>query len=228
MTGLIDPPSAETLSALAYTDCSDSELAVRHVEREAVCNLSCPTGAVVGCDPGLILDFPEPAFARRLPPGDYPVGVYIMHRDDWGPRIALAELRIADRKAARWELALTDLPPPGRSIREPQPDYSVDTGKGCFIDAATVEAIGRYAEEHPDGDGNDFIDDVIWLDGAAEYQPSFDPSLNLVAFSSGFGDGSYSSYWGFDAANETVRLVTSFGVIEEAIRRNFLQPENPT
>ncbi len=37
--------------------------------------------------------------------------------------------------------------------------------------------------------------------------------LNIVLFHSGFGDGRYASYWGFDAANRLVCLITDFEVL---------------
>ena len=39
----------------------------------------------------------------------------------------------------------------------------------------------------------------------------------MVAFSSGFGDGRYASYWGFDEENNLTCLVTDFGVLLESI-----------
>ena len=36
---------------------------------------------------------------------------------------------------------------------------------------------------------------------------------NIIAFSSGWGDGCYPSYWGYNAANQRVALVTDFGVL---------------
>lgn len=37
---------------------------------------------------------------------------------------------------------------------------------------------------------------------------------NLIAFSSGWGDGSYPSFWGYDADGQRVGLVTDFGVLD--------------
>ena len=37
---------------------------------------------------------------------------------------------------------------------------------------------------------------------------------NVIAFSSGYGDGSYPSYWGYDLAGQRVALVTDFGVLD--------------
>jgi len=40
-----------------------------------------------------------------------------------------------------------------------------------------------------------------------------DTRLNVVMFSSGYSDGFYASYWGFDADDNVVCLVTDFNVL---------------
>jgi hypothetical protein len=39
---------------------------------------------------------------------------------------------------------------------------------------------------------------------------------NLVAFSTGWGDGGYPSFWGYDAGNEVACLVSDFGLLTAA------------
>ena len=39
-----------------------------------------------------------------------------------------------------------------------------------------------------------------------------------MAFTSGYGDGSYGSYWGFDDNDEVVCLVTDFLVLNGTTR----------
>ncbi len=46
-------------------------------------------------------------------------------------------------------------------------------------------------------------------------------SGNLITFKSGFGDGVYGSYFGFDENNETTSLVTDFALVDE--RENYLE-----
>jgi hypothetical protein len=47
------------------------------------------------------------------------------------------------------------------------------------------------------------------------FQPEPARNPNIVAFSSGYGDGIYASYVGWDAAGDPVCVVTDFGVIGE-------------
>ena len=37
--------------------------------------------------------------------------------------------------------------------------------------------------------------------------------LNVIAFSSGWGDGTYDSYWGLNSGGEAVCLLTDFRVV---------------
>jgi hypothetical protein len=37
--------------------------------------------------------------------------------------------------------------------------------------------------------------------------------LHVALFSSGMGDGAYTSYWGFDAGGEPVCLLTDFDIL---------------
>ena len=94
---------------------------------------------------------------------------------------------------------------------------------------ATIEAICRDAVEHPVVEElHPLLEELIWLDGADDVRPAFGSGLNIAAFSSGFGDGSYSSYWGLDAEGAPVRLVTSFDVLEEAMVPPRPPKEYPT
>lgn len=44
----------------------------------------------------------------------------------------------------------------------------------------------------------------------ANFQLGNRTDANVIAFSSGYGDGSYASYWGYDAAGNLISLVTDF------------------
>ena len=48
-----------------------------------------------------------------------------------------------------------------------------------------------------------------WLD----WRPSKGCEENIICFSSGWGDGSYASYFGFDADGRPSALVTDFAVL---------------
>jgi Protein of unknown function (DUF4241) len=45
---------------------------------------------------------------------------------------------------------------------------------------------------------------------------------NVIAFSSGYGDGSYPSYWGHDLAGQRVALVTDFVVLDASRLMHYM------
>jgi len=114
----------------------------------------------------------------------------------------------------RWEMALW----PEQRAADLEPGhffgYGVDTGLGCFIDATAVERMDGDAGERLyfdrllpalERDGRTLHGVVLPLDG--------EPAATLVAFSTGYGDGVYPSYWGFDAAGAACRLATDFQML---------------
>jgi hypothetical protein len=60
-------------------------------------------------------------------------------------------------------------------------------------------------------------------DNRATFNLTLDPDTggNAIAFGSGYGDGSYASYWGFTADDELACLVTDFRVLLDHITENI-------
>lgn len=185
----------------------DKDLGTYTTEIRQIGTLSLPTGKIVACDP-LVFPDSEP-FALTVRPGAYPVCLHIVH---FGPdhlRTAYAILRFKNSFPVRWEMATIA----GQDLAVLKEDeffgYSVDAGTGCFMD---VEAANLLAGME---DGDKFYDEVIEpvYDEWADIQLN-GSGLNLILFHSGWGDGAYPSYWGYDGSGEVVCLVTDFGVLE--------------
>jgi hypothetical protein len=174
--------------------------------------LTLSSGRVVACDP---LGPPEvEPFARVAPAGTFPVALSVAHFEDGDRRVAGALVRFGPRAPASWEPALR----PGESPDELDEGeifgYPVDSGTGCFMDAETA----RLVLSIPDFD--DFFDAL-----SDELEETYENTWswanvevaaghNVVAFSTGVGDGMYASYFGLDAAGEVVCLVTDFSLFE--------------
>lgn len=176
--------------------------------------LTLTSGRVVACDP---LVYPETQpFTRAAPVGTFPVTLSVAHFEDGDRRVAGALLRFAGREAVRWELALH----PGEDASELGEGeifgYPADSGTGCFMDEETA----RLVTDHMDGE--EFADALdaemertyedTWSWANVEFDP--DAGSNIVAFSTGVGDGLYASYFGLDASGEVVCLVTDFSLFE--------------
>lgn len=173
------------------------------------------SGRVVACDPLTTPDMPP--FARNIPTGSFPVTLSVASFEDGDRRVAAALLRLSEREAVRWELALH----PDEDVSDLEEGevfgYPVDSGIGCFMD----EESARFVEE---SDEEDFADKLIaemektyedtWSWANMEVGPG--KSANLVVFSTGVGDeeGMYASYFGLDEGGEVVCLVTDFSLFE--------------
>lgn len=176
-----------------------------------------PTGRVVAAD---VFFFTTEPFSRRLPVGRYPVLLLSSARDsDLVGANAAAMIRVAPGDPVSWEMAVT----PGLDVTTLQPGeffgYPVDSGTGAF---ASAEAVERLSTGN-DGDGYaDRVSSGLYpSDGV--YNPSVDitvdaaSGVNVIAFVSGFGDGSYPSWFGLDEEGRPLVLLTDFGILEARV-----------
>lgn len=179
--------------------------------------LTVPSGRLCASDPFTTgFDGPAGAFARAAPTGVFPVEVCVARFDQGDARVACARVRFADAEAVRWEVATFA---GQRALAEGEvPGYGVDAGTGCFYDAEARgdvdEATGEAWLAAMRANGVD-----TWSWHAAELG-----GANVVMFSSGWGDGFYTSYWGVDGGGRVVELVTDFEVLVEAVSERFELP----
>jgi hypothetical protein len=195
--------------------------------------LEVPTGLIIACDPFLGFDGAS-AFAESAPVGAFPVVVAVAaiehvskksKKRTLDRRVAYALLRFSTRKPVRLVMALKK----GQSLSKLGKDeiygYGVDAGAGCFVDARIAAQLVKQDKTNatPDDDmlpsattlmdlfyGKGRSNIATWAHGILHVEGSSD---NLVAFSSGWGDGFYASYWGFDGDGEVAFLMTDFDVI---------------
>ena len=185
------------------------------------------SGRIVVCDP---LAMPDTLpLADIVPPGHYPVVLSVAESTSGDQRVAYALLRLSERPAVRWEMAI----PQGRSLDSLKPGhifgYPVDAGTGCFMDAdasrALVAPMARTVEDKDTKvatkDAGDELlallsKTYVYTWSCANLVSDDATGANVIAFSSGWGDGFYPSYWGFDATDQRVALVTDFGVLDES------------
>ena len=148
-------------------------------------------------------------------------------------RIACAMLQVSQQTPIRWEVAILN---PAWSAE--YQNYGVDSGTGCFMDAEVARIIKRLGEVEA-GENiavafNRFEDEywqpfmgTMWKNRAAaisdEYPYDYkgcwahfcvneNTGANVIAFCSGWGDGGYASYWGYDAEDSIACIVTDFAL----------------
>jgi hypothetical protein len=190
------------------------------VERREIGQLVVSTGRLVACDP---LVFPETRpFRQRVAAGRYPVVLSIAHiapADGEGvidERVACAMLCLSRRVPRRWRMAVQTGQPLRALKRDEFYGYPVDSGTGCFMDLEAARVLDKRMS-----DDSDYFEQLIaaakpvyvhtrdWADFPLEAERG----LNVVFFSSGFGDGTYPSYWGYDGAGRLACLLTDFRVL---------------
>jgi hypothetical protein len=174
-------------------------------------DLVLPSGRVLASD-AFLLD--APPFTISLPPGRHPVMLLHATGADFGPAIAAAMVRVAEGRVIRWEGAQVRDAPTGADPFV----YGVDGGTGSF---ASVEAVARLTSMPPDA-ATALVDQLVdkYSSGRGYVQSAsitIDQSsgLNIVTFASGFGDGGYASWFGFDASGQPAALLTSFDLIDD-------------
>lgn len=186
-----------------------------HITEQPLGELFLPTGKIVANDP--VLNFERDPFKMTVEPGRYPVIAYVHHIDE-DKRVAFAEIRFTEEDPASFELALTDDQDPSSLNENEFFGYGVDSGTGGFMDKSTADKVEDFVQDSEDDyfTGLDSALDESYVDTyetANVTLPGTD--LNIVAFSSGWGDGLYPSFWGYDKNGKPCCLITDFETIDD-------------
>ncbi|MFG1779794.1 DUF4241 domain-containing protein [Micromonospora sp. NPDC049048] len=156
--------------------------------------LHLPSGRLIAADPSSLNLDAEP-FDVTVPPGTYPVSVGLAtFVDDPGhTRVTAARLDISDRPAVRWELALRNGQDPLDLDYQEFFGFGVDTGMACYVDADSADRVTD-----------------LWrtLDGLVEPRYRTTDSGDMVAWSSGWGDGAYPTWIGYDTSHAITCFIT--------------------
>jgi hypothetical protein len=155
-----------------------------------------------------------PPFTVALPAGTHPVLLLTVTGRDIGSTSAAAMVRVEGGAPIRWK---------GAQIRDAPPDaepfiHGVDSGTSSF---ASAEAI-THLRSLPTDARTALIDQLLDKyrnggDFGVAQSITVDPATgaNIVTFLSGYGDGGYPSWFGFDASGNAVALLTSFDLIDD-------------
>lgn len=163
---------------------------------------------------------------KSLKPGRYPVVISVADFQPAGDtRIACATVLVGNGPTVSWELAAINNP--DTETTEDINYYGVDSGTGSFMDVDSAKILAPLVWEQSGSDGQDkfeeFCDKVLAemekhslgkYGGArwANMKVSASTETNVVTFSSGWGDGGYASFWGYDALGDLTCLVTDFAL----------------
>ena len=196
-------------------------------------NLTFPTGEFLVCDPLVYLTSDTRPYVETVQAGTYPLETLVSEYEG-DVRYAVSRVRFTEAKAAEYCLALDgteDL-----STLQEEGDFfgfPVDAGLAAIVDVQTRDAYCAFEKEwdaaHEDGNiYDDFLTERF--DENAKNAPDFQreggdwlnlhipgSELQIPFIQSGYGDGYYPVYFGFDAAGAVCELVVDYLVLDAPV-----------
>lgn len=168
------------------------------------------TGKIIACDPAFIISS-EP-FSDSFPIGFFPVQLAIAKVDS-SEVVSFSRIYFSDSPVVNWEFAILKGQKRLPIFGEDSYVYPVDGGSGCFIDEKIKSELSKKTETN---------DTLLELLNKAMNKNHYKygqsgilnfGDFNIAAFSSGVGDGRYSTYIGYDKNGKPCRLLTDFGIV---------------
>ena len=180
-------------------------------------NIVLTSGKLVASDPLITSEMPP--FMTDFPIGEFPV---LVHKEIESNCIAYVEMVFKKAEIATWKLATSD----GQNMTELEEGeiygFPVESGMGCLMDFETQENLilleqhlfKRKGEEFM-GIYEEFFHEHFFQEEGAVNQYAFlkpheEKPGNLLAFETGYGEGFYASYIGFDKNEIPVKVVCEF------------------
>ena len=192
-------------------------------DRFLIGQLHLQSGKVVCTDPMYReLGLPQSWTVQK---GDYPVYIYIGQTDDFNGRVAYAELIIKDEVPTHWELSLIPEKLLADSFEKKMNGmYPVENGLSCFADFETYKLYDNEVSIYNNADStnnyyNDKLENLFKQNkdipkssrGEDWLNYKFDGTdKNIIMFGSGYGDGLYPRYVGYDRNGNVVKFITDF------------------
>lgn len=196
------------------TEKIDTEFGRMQIEKIEAGKLKLSTGRIIATDPILMYD--DECYSEHVKPGTYAVSIYVGKTGNRKKQSVAAEVRFNDNEPIKWEMALFK----GESVKGFAHDefigYEVENGLGCFMDESVMEILDVMDEKELDEYEKSIRDAVRNSEcSCAELLIDKKRGCNIVIFASGWNEGTFPSYYGFDKNNKLARLVTDFMVIEK-------------
>lgn len=176
-----------------------------------------PTGRLVACDPLVSPDMPP--FSTAVPVG---ASAVLVHRERESHCIAYVEIIFRDEEVSAWKMAVRGADRMDELEEGEVFGYPVESGMGCFMDAETQDCLNHLEKKLFHRKGADFMgiyeeffhehffDENGAIDQFAFLKPDDARPGTIFAFETGYGEGFYASYLGFNSEGHPVKVVTEF------------------
>ncbi len=188
--------------------------------------INCPTGRIIVADPLAYLPSNQlsPVLNIQVPVGEYPIEISICRSNELGVRMCTVRMKIKKTEAVLYKLAN----PTKESAAFVGKDgvlsgFPVDAGMISICDEQVAKEYKDFINDwHKDNPDGNHYDDYFakFFKESYEKLPQFQRSdgdfiewenpktkNKLVMVASGFGDGFYQSYWGYDSDGELCELI---------------------
>lgn len=177
-------------------------------------SLKLKSGNIIATDPILLYD--DQPFNVKVKPGEYPVYVYVADFENDEKRTALSKIELSTEKPVKWVMALYE----GESSNNLKNDeflgFDVENGICAYMDESIMEELDMLFEDDLDEYEDLISSSVKFSKKTFTYKniPYGKKGCNIIAFSAGWKDGTFPSYFGYDKNNKPCCLVTDFMVLE--------------
>lgn len=181
--------------------------------------LKITSGQICAADPFVQLEATKP-FKQPVPSGEFPVRLAVADHPAGkvtDTRVAFARVDFSNRPVVTWRQALIE----GQDLATLKPDenfgYPVDAGTGSFYDPAAIPPVDAMYKANPDvwqiwqNEGEATGSKIVGPHSFVLMLPTGD--VNVAMFNSGWGDGFYTSWFGYDADGKVAALLTDFDII---------------
>ena len=209
---------------------TEKEIGGTPIDTLEIGSVSFPTGEVVVCDP--LVEFADARpYIQTIPAGRYPVTICVVPSEKYGDRYACVKVAVSGEKPVRYELGLCGDEEFDELGEDEFFGFCVDAGMGCVADAKTQEAFKKYwKQRESEEEGIDYYNDLFCdlLEENAKVLPKYQreggdwlnwtvpgTKLNFPIFASGWGDGVYPVYFGYDADGKVCGVYIHFIDVEE-------------
>jgi len=175
------------------------------------------SGKLVACDPLITNDMLP--FSTEFPKGNFSV---LLHKERESNCVAYAEVIFCSAAIEEWKMAVTE----GQDVKDLAEEevfgYPVESGMGCLMDVDTQNSLNELEKRLYHSKGADFMgiyeeffhdyffDEKGAIDQYAFLKPSDDHPGTIFAFETGYGEGFYASYIGYDKDHKPVKIITEF------------------
>lgn len=165
--------------------------------QQSLGTLILPTGQIMINDP--LVMYEQESLEKDIKPGSYPVYLYV-YEEFKDKRTIFAEIRFLDTLPIKIDEVMT---------------FDIDSGIAAFVDGSIFDKLETLSEEQAEdmwNNMNSMLEDNK-NDSYTTMNYQLD-DINIIGFTSGYGNGTYSAYYAYDASHNLCSLFIDFNIVD--------------